>query len=177
MDRQTQIALALAGLGVFGVTRALAGSLASGKTIRDRLAHLEILINKQEAKWKTPGNAIRSVIWVESRGKVDLPPTYERTVQAYSYGPMQVLLSTAQGMGFTGTAEDLQQAEVNLHYGTRYLTHQLRRYGGDLPSAAAAYNAGSARKRRGTFINQSYVNKVMGAFNALQRYDQERGTA
>ena len=174
MDRQTGIALTVATLGFMAFSKGVAEIKPDGKRIRDRLSHLDPEVTKEAAKWKTSENAIRSIIWVESRGRVDLPPTYERVVDSYSYGPMQILLSTAQEMGFTGTPEELMKAEANLHFGCKYLTRQLHRYGGDMEKAAAAYNAGGAYKRKGQYVNQSYVNKVMGAYTALQKYDRER---
>ncbi|MBI6545589.1 MAG: transglycosylase SLT domain-containing protein [Cyanobacteria bacterium NC_groundwater_1444_Ag_S-0.65um_54_12] len=49
----------------------------------------------------------------------------------------------------------------NLLYGARYLARQYRRYG-SWSDAVAAYNAGSAKRSGGHYINQEYVDYVLG---------------
>jgi hypothetical protein len=79
-----------------------------------------------------------------------------------SYGLMQVLDSTAAGLGLTGDPTALFIPEIGISYGVKYLASQLKRYGGDVPRAVAAYNSGSVVKRSdGSFVNQNYVDFVM----------------
>jgi len=59
-----------------------------------------------------------------------------------SYGLMQLLYSTAKGLGYTGTPEGLYDPAVNIHYGTQLLAQNLSRAGGDEASAISAYNGG-----------------------------------
>jgi hypothetical protein len=78
-----------------------------------------------------------------------------------SRGLMQILYATARGLGYSGSPDGLFDPDTNLTYGTAYLSQQLMRYGGDMLSAAAGYNAGTARKNPdGTFVNQAYVDGV-----------------
>ena len=70
----------------------------------------------------------------------------EPQIRDASHGLMQVLYGTAKMMGYTGNPEGLFDPETNIRFGSAYLTHQLTRYQGDVPSAAAAYNAGTARQ-------------------------------
>lgn len=87
-----------------------------------------------------------------------------------TFGLMQLKVATARYMGFTGGASDLYNWKTNLKYGIRYLNYQYRRYG-SVPSALAAYNAGSvfickgSKKNKrctpGTFVNQTYVRSVL----------------
>lgn len=172
IDRKTGIALAVTGVSLYALSKSFVAYAAKGKEIRDRLRPLDDLIYKEAAKWKLPPDLIRAVIWVESRGKAEAKG-YERKLKDYSYGLMQILLATAKEMGFTGGAPDLLKPEVNLHFGCKYLTKQLLRYRGDIPSAIAAYNAGGAYKRYGRFVNQHHVDKVMRAYKALQKYAEQ----
>ena len=57
-------------------------------------------------------------------------------------GLMQIKLSTARGLGYTGTAEGLRDPNTNLTYGVRYLAGAYRAAGGDLRRAMAYYTTG-----------------------------------
>lgn len=59
-----------------------------------------------------------------------------------SYGLMQVLYSTAKGLGYSGTPDGLRDPATNIHYGTKLLAQNLSRTGGDEASAISAYNGG-----------------------------------
>jgi len=59
-----------------------------------------------------------------------------------AFGLGQMWLSTARGLGFTGTGNDLKRPEVNIPLIALYLRQQLTRYGGDTVKALSAYNAG-----------------------------------
>ena len=84
-----------------------------------------------------------------------------------SYGLMQLLLSTARELAGNAnlSPDDLYDPNLNVDLGTRYLAHQLSRYGGDYAQAISAYNAGTATPR-----NQTYVHRVLAA---LERYRVE----
>lgn len=83
-----------------------------------------------------------------------------------SYGLMQVLFATAKTVGYSGEPEGLYDPDTNLEIGARYLAKQLARYRGDVPSAVAAYNAGTARRTKsGKFSNQGYVDRVLRFYN------------
>ncbi|MFC1735128.1 transglycosylase SLT domain-containing protein [Candidatus Hydrogenedentota bacterium] len=79
---------------------------------------------------------------------------------ASSYGLMQLMFPTAWALGYRGGPEGLKQAETSLVYGCMLFAGLFDRYG-DVRSALAAYNGGSARKVDGIFVNQGYVDKVM----------------
>lgn len=91
-----------------------------------------------------------------------------------AYGLMQLKLGTARILGFTGKWRELFDWKVNLKLGVTYLNKQIERYK-DLPSALAAYNAGSAficRKGKngckiGHFVNQKYVDIVTRRYRAI----------
>lgn len=92
-----------------------------------------------------------------------------------TFGLMQLKLATARAMGFKGSYQDLYEWRTNLKYGIRYLNYQFTRYG-TVPSALAAYNAGSVfickkgskhKCTPGTFVNQGYVRSVLYHYRSI----------
>lgn len=72
----------------------------------------------------------------------DPPVTWEANVGEYSYGPMQVLLSTARGLGFSGSADQLQDPATNIQVGTADIAGLIALYGMDFDRVYSAYNSG-----------------------------------
>ena len=85
-----------------------------------------------------------------------------------SYGLMQIQLGTARFVGFKGHPRDLLRWRVNVRAAVRYLDHLLKEYDYNVEAALAAYNAGKARRRRGRYINQGYVDKVIKQYRLLK---------
>lgn len=85
----------------------------------------------------------------------------------HSLGECQVKRATARMLGYRGSEERLKSdVKVNTYYAAKYLKHQLDRYGGDIPKAIAAYNAGTHRvNKKGLTRNRKYVTKVMKAWS------------
>lgn len=84
-------------------------------------------------------------------------------------GLMQVIPGTARRYGI----EDLRNPRANISAGTKYLSHLMRLFDGDLTLVLAAYNAGeNAVLRHGRRIppypeTRGYVPRVMGIYDAL----------
>ena len=83
-----------------------------------------------------------------------------------SYGLMQVLFGTAQGLGYTGLAAGLLDPLTSIDLGTRLLGQNLRARGGDVEAAVSQYNGGyrpslgfGKRFPNGTFGNQGHVDR------------------
>ena len=57
-------------------------------------------------------------------------------------GLMQIKLATARGVGYTGDADGLLDANTNLTYGVRYLAGAYRAADGDMDRAVAFYASG-----------------------------------
>lgn len=79
-----------------------------------------------------------------------------------SIGVCQVQLSTAELLGFKGTAKQLRDPKINIYYSGLYIKWQLKRYKGDIVKAVSAYNMGSykeSRKYRRP-LNHKYVASV-----------------
>lgn len=85
----------------------------------------------------------------------------EQTLQAFSYGLMQVMGSVAREHGFTGPLPRLYDPQTNLEYGCRHLKKFMSFYKNDR-DAIASYNAGWPRHREdGSYWNQDYVEDVL----------------
>lgn len=91
----------------------------------------------------------------------------EKNLQATSFGLMQIMGATAREMGFERPfLSELCEPRINLKYGCRYLVQLHRRFGDEhgWGGVAAAYNAGSPRKREdGSWENQAYLDKLEAA--------------
>ncbi len=110
---------------------------------------------------RVPLRLLRSVLEQESGALYGGPSRFEPKLGESSHGPMQVLESTARALGYEGPIANLR-GRAGLELGARYLASQLRRYE-SVSDAVAAYNAGSARRTRdGRYVNQAYVDSVMG---------------
>lgn len=73
----------------------------------------------------------------------------EPHLQDASHGLMQILMSTAQGYGYRGTADGLYDPLTNMTYGAKHLKNLLHRTK-DLQTAISAYNAGIGNAKRAT---------------------------
>ena len=98
-----------------------------------------------------------------------MSPT-ERQDQMTSWGLMQVMGAVARELGHTGPLSDLLDPPTGLFYGCLHLRRFRAKY--DIwPDVIAAYNAGSPRRVAGPigpYVNQSYVDKVLAAWNNLE---------
>lgn len=140
------------------------------------------MINAKAKEFKLDPMLISAMVQVESAGnpkamrfepawryfwfvdgyasKLNISVETERTLQAFSYGLLQIMGSCAREGGLTGPLTDLLNVEMSLHYGCMHLSKIAKKYGVEV-DVIAAYNAGSPRKlASGMYENQAYVNKV-----------------
>jgi peptidoglycan lytic transglycosylase len=104
------------------------------------LRHEDIIRQQAEDKDLDPA-LIAAVIYEESRFR-------DSTSRAGAKGLMQIVPSTAQFIASRsgGTAfelRDLGTPQINIAYGSWYLSYLLERYDGEEELAVAAYNAGA----------------------------------
>lgn len=96
---------------------------------------LRRLINKYAAEYQVPVELVHRVITRESRHRPGAR-------NGPYYGLMQMLPSTARGMGYQGNAKGLLDAETNLKYGVKYLRGAYMVAGGDYDNAVKWYSRG-----------------------------------
>lgn len=95
----------------------------------------DALIAKHAAANGVPEHLIRRVIKIESRGNAS-------AVHAGNYGLMQIRLGTARGVGYSGDAQGLLDADTNLTYAVKYLAGAYRAAGCDADRAVSYYQRG-----------------------------------
>ena len=74
-------------------------------------------------------------------------------------GLMQLKLSTARAMGYSGSAKGLYNPETNIRYGMKYLGEAHRLAGGSTCGTILRYNAGHGAKRMNP-VSARYCKKV-----------------
>ncbi len=127
-------------------------------------AEIDNLISKYADKNGLDEDFVKAVINQESGFNPNA------TSHCGAMGLMQLMPSTAQGLGVTNAYD----AEQNIQGGTKYLKGLMDRFGNDKQLALAAYNAGpNAVKKYGGIPpyaeTQNYVKKV------LSKYDTYKG--
>ena len=106
---------------------------------------LDAMIARHAAAEGVPEDLVRRVIKRESRGN-------PRVVSRGNYGLMQIKPATARGVGYSGNATGLLDAETNMTYAVKYLAGAWRVAGGNRDLAVHYYAAGYyyAAKSRGS---------------------------
>ena len=91
----------------------------------------------------------------------------EICLQKFSWGLMQIMGGTARSLGCDEWLPNLCQPKLGIYWGCEYFQKRCMDYL-DMPDQVAAYNAGSVRRKsNGEYVNQEYVDKVMGLFNSF----------
>jgi soluble lytic murein transglycosylase-like protein len=101
--------------GGFGATSSMAAAQASA-------AGIPVSLVERVIKRESGGNAL--------------------AVHSGNYGLMQIRLSTARAMGYTGSAAGLLDPQTNMTYAVRYLAGAYRAAGGNESRAVALYARG-----------------------------------
>ena len=101
-----------------------------------------------------PSGLLSSLCYVES--KHDIQAFHKDDGHSNSVGVCQIKLQTAKHLGFKGTEKQLMIPQNNIKYAAKYLSHQIKRYNGNLTYGIISYNMGS----RKNFTNTKYSIKV-----------------
>jgi hypothetical protein len=142
---------------------------------------LIFLVKQVAAPFQLPWALVTAICLVESSGDewaMRYEPRYkwlvgtedtltatERTGQMISWGLMQVMGGVARQYGYQGPLPKLCDPVTGLNYGMTHLQHFRTMYA-SWPDAIASYNAGSPRRSAdGTYLNQSYLDKVTTLWN------------
>lgn len=118
-------------IGSGGVSPVISGEI-TGET---KPTSYDNLIQTASTKYGVPVDLIKAVIDTESSFNPNVVSS------AGAKGLMQLMDGTARGLGVTDSFDPAQ----NIDGGVRYLSYQLKRFGGQEKMALAAYNAGPGR--------------------------------
>jgi soluble lytic murein transglycosylase-like protein len=121
----------------FASPYAMGQSSLSGNGYARSASHdnVSTMATSQASTAGLPGSLVERVIRRESGGN-------PRAVHAGNYGLMQIRLSTARAMGYTGSAAGLLDPQTNITYALRYLAGAYRAAGGNESRAVAIYSRG-----------------------------------
>lgn len=113
---------------------------------------LKALVARHAAANGVPFSLADAIVRVESRYN-------PRASHAGNYGLMQIRHQTARGMGYSGGAGGLLDAETNARYAMKYLALAYRAAGGDTCRTIMKYQSGHMAERM-SGANRTYCAKV-----------------
>lgn len=113
---------------------------------------LKALVARHAAANGVPFSLADAVVRIESRYN-------PRASHAGNYGLMQIRHQTARGMGYSGGAGGLLDAETNARYAMKYLAMAYRAAGGDTCRTIMKYQSGHMAERM-SGANRTYCAKV-----------------
>lgn len=113
---------------------------------------LKAIVARHAAANGVPFSLADAIVRVESRYN-------PRASHAGNYGLMQIRHQTARGMGYSGGAGGLLDAETNARYAMKYLAMAYRAAGGDTCRTIMKYQSGHMAERM-SGANRTYCAKV-----------------
>lgn len=99
------------------------------------------IINRYAATYGVPSSLAHAVVRHESNFQPNVRGA------AGEIGLMQIKLSTARGLGYTGSAKGLYEPSTNIQFGMKYLAMAQKLGGGSTCGTILKYNAGHGAKR------------------------------
>jgi len=99
------------------------------------------IINSYAATYGVPSALAHAVVRHESNFQPNVRGA------AGEIGLMQIKLSTARGLGYSGSAKGLYEPSTNIQYGMKYLAQAQKLGGGSTCGTILKYNAGHGAKR------------------------------
>ncbi|MGH6760000.1 MAG: lytic transglycosylase domain-containing protein [Phyllobacterium sp.] len=111
------------------------------------------IIKHYASTYGVPVKLAHAVVRVESNFRPNV------TGGAGEIGLMQIKLSTARGLGYTGSAKALYNPETNIRYGMKYLAGAHKLGDGSTCGTILKYNAGHGAKRMNP-VSANYCVKV-----------------
>lgn len=111
------------------------------------------LIEQYAKNYGVPTALAHAVVRHESNYRPDVRG------KAGEIGLMQIKLSTARGLGYSGSAKGLYEPSTNIQYGMKYLAMAQKLGGGSTCGTILKYNAGHGAKRMNP-TSANYCNKV-----------------
>ncbi|MCL7996882.1 transglycosylase SLT domain-containing protein [Brucella sp. 21LCYQ03] len=99
------------------------------------------IINRFASTYGVPSSLAHAVVRHESNFQPNVRGA------AGEIGLMQIKLSTARGLGYTGSAKGLYEPSTNIQFGMKYLAQAQKLGGGSTCGTILKYNAGHGAKR------------------------------
>jgi soluble lytic murein transglycosylase-like protein len=121
---------------------------------------LDGMASAQASANGVPVSLVERVIKRESGGN-------PRAVSRGNYGLMQIRLGTVRAMGFSGSATDLLDPQINMTYAVRYLAGAYRAAGGNENRAVALYASGYYYQAKAQGFS-SYAAETSSGFAAYR---------
>lgn len=113
---------------------------------------LKAIVARHAAAHGVPFSLADAVVRVESRYN-------PRALSAGNYGLMQIRHQTARGMGYSGPAGGLLDADTNARFAMKYLAQAYKLAGGDTCRTIMKYQSGHMAARM-SGANRAYCAKV-----------------
>jgi soluble lytic murein transglycosylase-like protein len=139
-----------------------------------RIARVQPVVRAAARAHDVPADLVNGIIWVESQFQV------QARSRAGAHGLMQLMPGTGREVArMLGLSYHPFDPEFNIHAGTFYFSHLLRRFDWNLRFALAAYNCGPAVVD--TWVRYSepmppqsrlYVDHVLVAARAFRAWSQ-----
>lgn len=118
----------------------------------DGILSIDRLVMKYAEESGLDPDLIHTVITIESGYK-------PRVRNGNAVGLMQILPSTARGLGYRGSAAGLYDPEMNIKYGVKYLALAFQLSDGDLCQTLMRYQSGHDARRMNA-ANRAYCAKA-----------------
>jgi len=113
---------------------------------------IKAIVARHAAANGVPFSLADAVVRIESRYN-------PRASHAGNFGLMQIRHQTARGMGYSGGAGGLLDAETNVRYGMKYLAQAYKMAGGDTCRTVMKYQSGHMTTHM-SGANRTYCSKV-----------------
>lgn len=117
------------------------------------MGYITALFLSTTIQLQLPPGLLSSICYIESKHVIQT--IHHNDGGSDSIGICQIKLSTAQGLGFKGTAEELLEPKNNIYYAGKYLALNFKKYH-TATKAVIAYNQGHV----GNAISTAYQLKV-----------------
>jgi len=155
-------------ISVNSAPRYTGGSYVSTSSGLNAYAAYDQAIESAARMYGHDADLLRAIIHVESRGNPNAVSSKG------AIGLMQVMPTTAAGLGLEQPSRALFQPEANIRTGAIYLRRLMNMFSGRTDLVIAAYNAGEGNVRRYNDTippfpeTQAYVRNVMARYDNLR---------
>lgn len=129
------------------------GSRSGGSSRSTKSGGYSQIINRYASTYGVSSSLAHAVVRHESNFQPNVRGA------AGEIGLMQIKLSTARAMGYSGSAKGLYEPATNIQYGMKYLAMAQKLGGGSTCGTILKYNAGHGAKRMNP-ISAKYCSSV-----------------